>query len=203
VAGICHRLDGLPLAVELAAAWVRVLSPQQILDRLSDRFALLSQGSRAGPARQRTLRACIDWSFELCGKPERTLWRRLSVFVGGFELDAVEGICADEVLPTGDLLELVAGLVGKSVIQRDEGDHEHARYRLLETVRAFGQDKLAEAGEVAALRDRHRDWHQRLVAPARWPATTTGPMPVCASSWRSPSPWASTASGPTRCGRRH
>jgi len=167
VAEICHRLDGLPLAIELAAAWIRVLAPQQILDRLADRFALLSQGSRAGPARQRTLRACMDWSFELCSKPERILWRRLSVFVGGFELDAAEGVCADEILPAGDLLELVAGLVDKSVIQRDEGNHEQARYRMLETVRAFGQDKLAEADERAAQRRRHRDWHQRLVARAK------------------------------------
>jgi len=166
VAEICHRLDGLPLAIELAAAWIRVLAPQQILDRLTDRFALLSQGSRAGPERQRTLRACMDWSFELCSKPERMLWRRLSVFVGGIEFDAVEGVCADEVLPAGDLLELMAGLVDKSVIRRDDSHDEHARYRMLETVRAFGQDRLVEAGELATVRRRHADWFERLAARA-------------------------------------
>jgi predicted ATPase len=112
VAQLCHRLDGLPLAIELAAARVRVLAPEQILDRLADRFTLLSRGSRSAPERQQTLRACVDWSFELCSKPERMLWARLSVFVGGFELDAVEGICPDEHLPESDLLDLVAGLVG-------------------------------------------------------------------------------------------
>ena len=120
MAELCHRLDGLPLAIELAAARIRVLAPQQILDRLTDRFALLSRGSRAAPERQQTLRACVDWSFDLCAKPERMLWARLSVFAGGFELDAVEGICADEDLPEADLLELVAGLVDKSILVRDD-----------------------------------------------------------------------------------
>jgi predicted ATPase len=111
VAEICHRLDGLPLAIELAAARIRVLAPQQILGLLTERSALPGTGNRSVPARQRTLRACMDWSFELCGEPERILWARLSVFVGGFELDAVEGICADGSLPAEDLLDVVSGLV--------------------------------------------------------------------------------------------
>jgi predicted ATPase/DNA-binding NarL/FixJ family response regulator len=169
VADLCHRLDGLPLAIELAAARIRALTPQQILDRLADRFALLSRGSRTAPERQQTLRACVDWSFDLCAKPERLLWRRLSVFAGGFELDAVEGICADEKLPAADLLDWVAGLVDKSILirddVRDEGA-ETARYRMLETIRDYGQDKLREVGEDTVQRRRHRDWHQWLVARA-------------------------------------
>ncbi len=170
VAELCHRLDGLPLAIELAAARVRALAPQQILDRLTDPFALLSRGSRSAPGRQQTLRACVDWSFELCAKPERILWARLSVFAGGFELDAVEGICADEHLPEVDLLDLVADLVDKSILVRDDiRDNQGgaARYRMLQTIRDYGRDKLAEAGKDAVLRRRHRDWYQRLVARAR------------------------------------
>ena len=169
VADICHRLDGLPLAIELAAARIRVLSPAQILDRLTDRFALLSRGSRGGPARQQTLRACMDWSFDLCSKPERTLWARLSVFVGGFELDAVEGICTDEVVPAEDLLNVVAGLVDKSIVARDDsrhGENEVARFVMLDTVRDFGHDKLVEAGERDVLGRRHSAWFQQLVTRA-------------------------------------
>jgi predicted ATPase/DNA-binding NarL/FixJ family response regulator len=173
VADLCHRLDGLPLAIELAAAWVRALTPRQILDRLTDRFALLSRGSRAAPERQQTLRACVDWSFDLCAKPERLLWRRLSVFAGGFELDAVEGVCVDEKLPGADLLDWVAGLVDKSLLIRDDvrvDGEETARYRMLETIRDYGQDKLRGAGEDTALRRRQRDWYQRLAerASAEW-----------------------------------
>ncbi len=166
VAELCHRLDGLPLAIELAAPWVRVLTPQQILDRLTDRFTLLSRGSRAAPRRQQTLRACVDWSFDLCAEPERRLWARLSVFAGGFEVDAVEGICADQHLPEADLVDLVTGLVDKSILVR-AGRAGHTRYLMLETIRDYGQDKLHEAGESLALRRRHRDWYYRLLASAR------------------------------------
>jgi predicted ATPase/DNA-binding CsgD family transcriptional regulator len=161
VGELCRRLDGLPLAIELAAGWMRVLSPAQILDRLSDRFALLSQANKSAPARQQTLRACVDWSFDLCSERERLLWARLTVFSGGFELDAVEGVCADEVLPAADLLDVVAGLVDKSVVVcQITGDV--SRYRMLETVRDYGREKLIEAGEQAQLRLRHRDWYQHL-----------------------------------------
>jgi predicted ATPase len=130
VAELCHRLEGLPLAIELASAWVRVLSPQQILDRMADRFTLLSHGSRDAPARQQTLRACVAWSFELCTKPERLLWARSSVFVGRFELDAVEGVCADDCLPADGMVDVLAGLVGKSIVERvdmGDGHDEHDR----------------------------------------------------------------------------
>lgn len=166
VAGICAQLDGLPLAIELAARRLRVLTPSQVLDRLADRFRLLSRGNRNVPNRQQTLRACVDWSFDLCTKPERRLWARLSVFAGGFELDAVEGVCADEKLPVDELLDLVAGLIDKSVLVRD-GSGPVARYRLLETIRDYGHDKLHEFEEQAALRRRHCDWYHRLAAQAR------------------------------------
>jgi predicted ATPase/DNA-binding NarL/FixJ family response regulator len=169
VGELCHRLDGLPLAIELAAARTRVLTPQQILDRLADRFRVLSRGFRNAPERQQTLRACVDWSFELCTKEERRLWARLSMFAGGFELDAAEGICADDELPGADLLGLLAGLVDKSILARDDvrdDDGDKPRYRMLQTIREYGQEKLDGSGENVALRRRHSDWYQRLVARA-------------------------------------
>ena len=166
VAGICHRLDGLPLAIELAAARVRVLSPEQIQARLGDRLGLLTRGGRANPARQQTLRASIVWSYELCSGPERLLWARLSVFAGGFELDAAEGICADHRLAAGDLLELLAALADKSVLIAEHGQGGVARYRLPETLREYGQECLQESGEYTALRRRHRDWYEQLARQA-------------------------------------
>jgi predicted ATPase len=161
VAGICRRLEGLPLAIELAAARLPVLSPEQIDARLGDRLGLLTRGSRARPARQQTLRASIEWSYELCSPAERLLWARLSVFAGGFELDAAEGICADHRLAAGQVLELLAALAGKSILiaaHRKGG----VRYRLPETLREFGQERLQESDEYTALRRRHRDWHEQL-----------------------------------------
>ncbi|MDI6102697.1 LuxR C-terminal-related transcriptional regulator [Actinoplanes sp. NEAU-A12] len=170
VAGLCQRLDGLPLAIELAASRVRVLAPRQILDRLTGRFAVLGQGARGAPARQQTLQACMDWSYDLCDKPERLLWARLTVFVGGFEIDAVEGVCGDDELPTDELLNLLAGLMEKSIVVRDDPPDSTAataRYRMLETIRDYGQDKLREVGQEAVMRRRHRDWYEQLLAQAR------------------------------------
>jgi predicted ATPase/DNA-binding CsgD family transcriptional regulator len=161
VAGICLRVEGLPLALELAAARLRVLSPQQIDARLSDRLGLLTRGSRTNPGRQQTLRASIDWSYELCSEPERLLWARISVFAGGFELDAVEEICADHWLAAEDLLELLAALVDKSVLIAEHGEGV-VRYRLPETLREYGQERLQEAGEYTVMRRWHRDWCEQL-----------------------------------------
>ncbi|RAS70506.1 putative ATPase [Lentzea atacamensis] len=172
VAEVCEVLDGLPLAIELAAARLRVFTPQQILERMTDRFALLSRGSRTAPERQQTLRACMDWSFDLCSKPERILWSRLSVFAGGFELDAAEGVCTDEHVPEADLPELVAALVDKSVLVRDDASGAAARYRMLQTIRGYGQDRVRASGEEALLRRRHRDWYQGLLDRARGEAIT-------------------------------
>jgi predicted ATPase/DNA-binding CsgD family transcriptional regulator len=165
VARICHRLEGLPLAIELAAARLRALSPEQIDARLGDRLGLLTRGSRTYPARQQTLRASIEWSYELCTEPERLLWARLSVFAGGFELDAAEGICADYRLAAADLLELLAALADKSVLIAEHGEHG-VRYRLPETLREYGQERLEQAGEYAMLRRRHRDWYEQLTRRA-------------------------------------
>src|SRR6516165_803675 len=165
VAGICRRLEGMPLAIELAAAQIPVLSAEQIEERLGDRLGLLTRGGRARPARQQTLRASIEWSYELCSPAERLLWARCSVFAGGFQLDAAEGICADDWLPAGGVLELLAALVAKSILTAGHSKGV-ARYRLPETLREFGQERLHESGEDTALRRRHRDWHEQLARRA-------------------------------------
>jgi non-specific serine/threonine protein kinase len=161
VAGICRRLEGMPLAIELAAARLPVLSAEQIDTRLGDRLGLLTGGGRARPARQQTLRASIEWSWDLCSPAERLLWARCSVFAGGFELDAAEGICADRRLAAGDVLELLAALAAKSILTVAHG-RGVARYRLPEPLREYGHERLQESGEYTALRRRHRDWHEQL-----------------------------------------
>jgi len=165
VVDVCHRLDGLPLAIELAAARLRVLTPEQIAARLTGRFALLNRGNREAPERQQTLWGCIDWSFELCEKPEQRLWARLSIFAGTFEMDAIEGVCAGDDLVDADLLDLTAALIDKSVLSRDDRGAV-VRYRLLESLRAYGREKLDESGERLTLAGRHRDWYQDLVERA-------------------------------------
>ena len=169
VAGICRRLEGLPLALELAAARLPVLSPAQVGERLGDRLGLLTRGGRANPARQQTLRASIGWSYELCSRAERLLWARLSVFAGGFELDAAEGICADDRLAAEEVPGLLAALAGKSILTAEHRGGV-ARYRLPEPLREYGRERLEESGEDAVLRRRHRDWHEQLArrADAGW-----------------------------------
>ncbi|MBY8863395.1 protein kinase [Nocardia sp. CA2R105] len=159
VARICARLDGLPLAIELAAARVRTMSPGQILARLDDRYALLTRGSRTAPTRQQTLRWCVDWSYGLCSPGEQRLWARLSVFAAGFELDAAEEICGAGLAQ--DPLDVLSSLVDKSILIRVESEGV-VRFRMLETVRDYGRQKLQEIGEYADLCRRHRDWFQRL-----------------------------------------
>ena len=154
VAQICHRLDGIPLAIELAAARVKVLPVEQIASRLDDRFRLLTGGSRTALPRQQTLRALIDWSYDLLSEAERTLLRRLSVFAGGWTLEAAEAVCTGDGVDEYDVLELLTRLVDKSLVLPEEHDGE-ARYRLPETVRQYARDRLVEAGEAAALGERH------------------------------------------------
>jgi predicted ATPase/DNA-binding SARP family transcriptional activator len=150
VSEICRRLDGIPLAIELAAARVRVLSPEQIASRLDDAFHLLAAGSRTALPRHRTLRATMDWSFGLLGAREQVLLRRLSVFAGTFTLEAAESVCAGDPLGVEDILDGVAALVDKSLIVMDAGEGV-ARYRLLETVRQYGAERLDQAGERGAV----------------------------------------------------
>jgi non-specific serine/threonine protein kinase len=169
IARLCQSLDGIPLAIELAAVRLRALSLEQIVTRLSDRYRLLTTGSRNAPARQQTLRGLIDWSYDLCSEPERILWARLSVFSGGLELDAAEAVCGDDTIPPEGILDLIASLVDKSILMRGE-DSSGVRYRLLETIREYGDEKLRESGEHAALQRRHSDWYAGLAArgDAQW-----------------------------------
>ncbi|MGW6379389.1 ATP-binding protein [Rhodococcus sp. NPDC055112] len=166
VAQICHRLDGLPLAIELAAVRLRTLSADQILDRLSDRYELLAGGRRGAPGRQQTLRLCIDWSRELCTEAERELWGRLTIFSGGFELDAAEGICAGD-RPVGEVLDVLASLVDKSILM-SERVGPVVRYRMLETLREYGREELLAPDDIGVLRRRHLDWYRNLVSTTRF-----------------------------------
>jgi predicted ATPase/DNA-binding CsgD family transcriptional regulator len=159
IAQVCYRLDGMPLAIELAAARIRVLSVDQISTRLDDSFRLLTGGGRSVLARQRTLRATMDWSYGLLTPEEQTLLGSLSVFAGGFTLGAVEAVYAGE--RAEEVLDLLASLVDKSLVIVEEQDGE-ARYRLLETVRQYGREKLQESGEEELFRRRHAEYYLAL-----------------------------------------
>ncbi len=175
VAQICRRLDGLPLAVELAAARLRVLTPEQITDRLDDRFRLLKTGNRAALPRHQTLRAVIDWSYELLEPAEQLLLARLAVF-SGFTLEAAEAVCTGEGIDPEDVLDLVSSLVEKSLVEMHElGDT--ARYRLLETVRQYGLDRLSEHGETEERQRRHAEFFFSLAMEAQ-PHFTTPRRPL-------------------------
>jgi predicted ATPase len=162
VASICRRLDGIALALELAAGRLRALSVEQLLSRLDSRYDVLIGGSRAALPRQQTMRALIDWSFALCTPAEQLIWARLSVFVDGFTLDAAEHVCADEHTPTAAVFENVEGLVDKSIISVDPA-RDQARYRMAETLREYGAHRLDELGETVATQRRARDWCAQLV----------------------------------------
>lgn len=164
VAQVVHRLDGIPLALELAAARVKVLSVDQIAARLEDRFRLLTGGGRMEVARHQTLRAVLDWSYSLLMEEERKILRLLSVFAGGFTLEAAEAICAQRPADV-DVLDLLSRLVEKSLVVFDDAGPE-PRYRLLETVRLYGAELLRAEGEEAAARGRHRDWYLQLAEQA-------------------------------------
>jgi predicted ATPase/class 3 adenylate cyclase len=171
IAKICHRLDGMPLAIELAAGKMRALSAQQIAQRLNDRFRLLTGGSRTALPRHQTLQAVIEWSYNLLPSQEQTLFRRLAVFVNGWTLEAAESVCSNEdsmakaTLKEEDILELLAQLVNKSLVVTEEAYGE-IRYHMLETIRQFGNDKLVEANESEFLRDRHLKYFLQLAETA-------------------------------------
>jgi predicted ATPase/class 3 adenylate cyclase/DNA-binding CsgD family transcriptional regulator len=160
---ICRRLDGVPLAVELAAARVRALSLAEILDSLHDRFRLLTGGSRTAVRRQQTLRASVDWSHALLTEPERVLFRRLAVFMGGFDLDAAQPVAGGGDVESYQVLDLLTLLVDKSLVVA-EARRGRMRYRLLETVRQYAQEKLGESGEADDVRSRHRDYYTAWAA---------------------------------------
>ena len=165
VAQICRRLDGIPLAIELAAARVRLLSPEQIAARLDDRFPLLTGGSRAALPRQQTLRAAIDWSYDLLTEPERGLLMRLSVFAGGWTLEAAEAVCASEG-GEAEVLDLLAELEEKSLVSVEAGDGAERRCRLLETLGQYARERLHESGQAGETARRHRDWAASLAETA-------------------------------------
>src|SRR5690348_5085140 len=162
VAGLCRRLDGIPLALELAATRVRALGVHELLARLDDRFGLLVTGHRDAPPRQQTLRAVIDWSWELLTEPERLVLRRLAVTVDGCSLHAAEAICAEDDL---DVPGLVSRLVDRSLVVVADGP-DGPRYRLLENVAAYSLQRLQQAGEFGQLRLRHRRYYTNLAERA-------------------------------------
>jgi predicted ATPase/class 3 adenylate cyclase/DNA-binding CsgD family transcriptional regulator len=169
VGEICVRLDGVPLAIELAAARVRALSPAEILDSLHDRFRLLTGGARTAVRRQQTLRASVDWSHALLTDPERVLLRRLAVFLGGFDLDAAQAVAGGGEVERYQVLDQLSLLVDKSLVVADDSGGR-TRYRLLETVRQYALEKLGESGEADAVRSRHRDHYTSLAAVLDAPA---------------------------------
>jgi predicted ATPase/DNA-binding CsgD family transcriptional regulator len=170
VAQVCYRLDGIPLAIELAAARVKVLSVEQISSRLDDSFRLLTGGGRWALAHQRTLRTAMDWSHDLLSEEERAMLRRLSAFAGGFTLEAAEAVGEGEGIEGGEVLDLLSTLVDKSLVVVEEQDGE-MRYRLLETVRQYGREKLAEAAEAERVRRQHVKYYLALAEEAE-PAFT-------------------------------
>ena len=161
VAEICRRLDGLPLAIELAAARIRALSAEEIVDGLHDRFRLLTGGARTAVRRQQTLRASVDWSHALLTEPERVLFRRLAVFLGGFELDAAQAVCGDGEVARYQVLDELTLLVDKSLVVAEHAG-DTTRYRLLETVRQYALEKLGDSGEADEVRARHRDHYTSM-----------------------------------------
>src|SRR5438445_10512438 len=171
VANLCRRLDGLPLAIELAAVRTRVLTVEQIRDRLNDRFGLLTGGGRAALPRHQTLRTTIDWSYELLAVAERTLLRRLCVFSGRFTLEDVEAVCTSDDVPAAEALNLVSSLVDKSLVMKDEL-RGVACYRLHETMREYSALKLREAVEEVVVGERCTDYYwsrcQQALAEARY-----------------------------------
>jgi predicted ATPase/Tfp pilus assembly protein PilF len=173
VAQICARLDGIPLAIELAAARIKVLPVAQILTRLEDRFRLLTGGTTTTLPHQQTLRAAVDWSYDLLDENERVLFDRLSVFAGGATLEAVEGVCTGGSIAELDVVDLLSHLVDKSLVLPEEGAEGSARYRLLETLREYGRQKLEAAGSRPPLLERHADCYLALAEQAE--PELTGP----------------------------
>lgn len=165
VAQLCAGLDGLPLAIELAAVRLRALSPSQILARLDERYSLLRAESTVTEPRQQTLRALVDWSYDLCTGPEQKLWARVSVFNGGFDLEAAEEVCSDDALPEEQVVGVIADLVEKSIIARSEIAGQ-ARYHLYATIRDYGRRALAESGQESEFQTRHLDYFAQLAE--RW-----------------------------------
>ena len=166
VVGICRRLDGIPLAIELAAARMSVMSPHELMDGLSDRFRLLTEGSRTAPARQQTLRATIDWSHDLLTEQERSVFRRLSVFIGRFRLEAAKAVCSGDDLNVGETLTVFTRLVAKSLVVVEESTTFGTHYRLLETIRQYARERLEDDEDSDAVHRRHALFYAELAEQA-------------------------------------
>lgn len=167
IAEICWRLDGIPLAIELAAARARVLTPEQIATRLDDRFRLLTGGSRSVLPHQQTLRTLIDWSYDLLSESERVLFRRLGVFGGGRTIEAIEAVCTGDGVDAYDALDLLQLLVDKSLLSVETDANDETRYTMIESVWQYARERLDASGEFDALRDRHLDYFLSLAETAR------------------------------------
>jgi predicted ATPase/DNA-binding CsgD family transcriptional regulator len=200
IAQICCRLDGLPLAIELAAARVKMLSVAQIADRLDDRFGLLIGSDRTLPARQQTLQAALDWSYDLLSLAEQRLFGRLAVFAGGFHLDAAEAVCSGDGLTESEILDLLGQLEAKSLMIAERQAEQGRRYYLLETVRAFALDRLQASGEEGPVRDRHLAYYLAFVEQAGplglWGTVDTASLKRVEAeqdNWRAALQWSITA----------
>lgn len=166
---LCQRLEGLPLAIELATVRLRALSLAEIVERLDDRFRLLSQGNRSAPSRHQTLQAAVEWSYELCDPLEQLLWARASIFAGSFEIAGAEEVCSGGALVRSQVLDALTGLVEKSILIREEAA-DRARFRMLEVIREYGRAKLRESGVDADVGARHCDFYAALIdrAATEW-----------------------------------
>jgi predicted ATPase/DNA-binding CsgD family transcriptional regulator len=173
VLALCRDLEGLPLAIELAAARIRSLSPQEIGESLTDRLKVLTVGYRDAAERHQSLRACVEWSYDLCSHPEQRLWARASVFTGGCDLEAARAVCGADDLPADEVLDLMSALVDQSVVITEEATPGHTRYRMLVDIRQFGLERAEKDGELHGLMERHASWYSGLVS--RFDAEARGP----------------------------
>jgi len=196
VAQVCCRLDGLPLAIELAAARVKMLSVAQIVERLDNLFRLLTDGSPTAPARQQTLKASLDWSYDLLSPPEQMLFRRLAIFADRFDLAAAEAVCSGDGLDGVEILDLLSQLSDKSLLLVERHEGQGRRYRLLETVRQYALDRLRTSGEAVPTGDRHLAWYlalaEQVEPPAPWGAVETALLNRMESeqdNWRAALQW--------------
>jgi predicted ATPase len=174
IATICRRLDGIPLAIELAAARAAVLGIEEVAARLDDRFQLLTRGRRTALPRQQTLRAALDWSYELLPEPERVILRRLSVFAGNFALEAAAAVAAGHEIARSEVVEVLSDLVAKSLVLTEYNGRTE-RYRLLDTTRAYALEKLTQSGELDAVARRHAEFYRDLFerAETEWETRPT------------------------------
>jgi predicted ATPase/tetratricopeptide (TPR) repeat protein len=207
VAEICRRLDGIPLAIELAAARVKVLSPQQLAQKLDERFRVLTGGNRRALPRQQTMRALVDWSYDLLSDDERALFRKLSIFAGGFTLESATAVCSDETLDEIAVLDLLSSLVDKSLVSAEPAGNG-TRYRLLESMRQYARERLTEHGEHSAVARRHAvaflemaedlDVRYQTMPDRAWRLLVEPEM----ENWRTALEWTLIERGDTALGQR-